>query len=104
MKVIITGSTGMVGNLILDICLHSDKIREVVSFVRKPSGKSRNQKLKEVVISDFENYSEYTIYFQNVSSAFFNRFSCVLIASCFSFSSSAFRLLAFFASRNTEIL
>jgi NAD dependent epimerase/dehydratase family enzyme len=57
MKVIIAGSTGMVGNLILDICLHSDKIREVVSFVRKPSGKSRNQKLKEVVISDFENYS-----------------------------------------------
>ena len=71
MKVIIAGSTGMVGNLILDTCLQSDKIKEVVSFVRRPSEKNDNKKLKEVLISDFENYSEYSIYFQNVSSAFF---------------------------------
>jgi nucleoside-diphosphate-sugar epimerase len=71
MRVIIAGSTGMIGRLILNHCLVSDEIREVISFVRKPSDKIVDRKLKEVVLSDFEDYSEHYSEFENVSVAFF---------------------------------
>jgi hypothetical protein len=38
MKVIIAGSTGMVGSLILDLCIESEKIDEMRTLVRKPTG------------------------------------------------------------------
>lgn len=71
MKVIIAGSTGMVGGLILNLCLESDKINEVICFVRKPTHLTEIPKLKEVVISNFEDYSEHLSEFENVSVAFF---------------------------------
>lgn len=70
MKVIIAGSTGMVGQLVLTNCLNSDKITEVISLVRKPTGQ-KHDKLTEVLISDFGDYSQYENLFKDISVAFF---------------------------------
>ncbi|MEM1219449.1 MAG: NAD(P)H-binding protein [Bacteroidota bacterium] len=70
MKVIIAGSTGMIGQLILDSCLRSDKVTEVVSLVRKPTGRDVD-KLSEIVIQDFGDYSTHAALFQGVNQAFF---------------------------------
>lgn len=69
-KVVITGSTGMVGSMLLHICLHSEKISEVVALVRKKSG-IKNEKLQEVVVNDFLNYEEYVHHFKNVDIVFY---------------------------------
>lgn len=70
MKVIITGSSGMVGKLVLNNCLNSDKITEVRSLVRKPTGQ-KHKKLTEVVIANFEDYSAQENLFKDISVAFF---------------------------------
>lgn len=70
MKAIIAGGTGMVGNLILNHCLESAQINEIISLVRKPTG-MKHQKLKEVVIHDFEDYSTHQALFQGIDMAFF---------------------------------
>jgi uncharacterized protein YbjT (DUF2867 family) len=70
MKVIITGSSGMVGSLVLTNCLNSDKATEVISLVRKPTGQKHN-KLTEIVISNFEDYSNEECLFKDISAAFF---------------------------------
>jgi len=70
MKVIIAGGTGMVGSLVLNHCLNTADISEVISLGRKPTEK-KDTKLKEVVISNFEDYSEQEHLFKNVDVAFF---------------------------------
>ena len=70
MKVIIAGSTGMVGKLVLNNCLKYDKIIEVRSLVRKPTG-LKHPKLTEIVIQNFEDYSEYSSLFRDINVAFF---------------------------------
>lgn len=70
MKVIITGGSGMVGNLVLTNCLNSDKITEVRSLVRKPTGQ-KHKKLTEIVITNFEDYSAQVNLFKDISAAFF---------------------------------
>ncbi len=70
MKVIVTGSTGMIGGLILDLCLDAEQVTEVVSLVRK-EGIRTHPKLTEVIISDFEDYTNYEAYFTNVHAGFF---------------------------------
>ncbi|MGS2737692.1 NAD-dependent epimerase/dehydratase family protein [Sinomicrobium sp. M5D2P17] len=60
MKVIITGTTGMVGEGVLLECLQNNKVSEVLSISRKPCG-IKNQKLTELLVADFfeiENYAE----------------------------------------------
>jgi len=52
MKVIITGTTGMIGEGVLLEILSSDKITEVLSVSRKPIGKT-HPKLKEYIVPDF---------------------------------------------------
>lgn len=70
MKVIIAGSTGMIGGLIVDRCLQSSEVTEVVSLVR--SGSSRTDtKLTEVIITDFQDYSDYSAFFNTVQAGFF---------------------------------
>lgn len=71
MKVIITGSSGMIGGLILQNCCDSDQITEIISMVRKRSHIPQNTKIKEVVIDDFNNYSAHSALFENVGAAFF---------------------------------
>lgn len=52
MKVIITGTTGMIGEGVLIECLNNPEITEVLSVSRKPTGKV-HPKLKEYVVPDF---------------------------------------------------
>ena len=54
-KVIISGSTGMVGSIVLQLCLDSAEVSEIISFVRKPTS-IHHTKYKEVVIADFLHY------------------------------------------------
>ncbi len=70
MKVLFAGSTGMIGNLILNHCLSSNKIDKVITIVRKPS-KLQHPKLSEVIIEDFEDYSNHIETFQGIDSAYF---------------------------------
>jgi hypothetical protein len=52
MKVIITGTTGMVGEGILLECLNIPQITEILGVSRKPSGIT-HPKLTEYIVSDF---------------------------------------------------
>lgn len=70
MKAIITGSTGMIGKLILNKCLQSANIQQVVSLVRRPTVQM-HAKLTEVVVDNFEDYSNHETVFEGVDIAFF---------------------------------
>jgi len=52
LKIILTGSTGMVGEGVLHECLHSDLVSEVLVVNRKPCGYTHN-KLRELILPDF---------------------------------------------------
>ena len=52
MKVIITGTTGMVGKGVLLECLENSLISEVLVINRAPLN-LKNAKLKEVILKDF---------------------------------------------------
>jgi hypothetical protein len=54
MKVIITGSTGMVGKGVLLECLDDKRVEEVL-IVNRSSLKMQHPKLKEVLLQDFNN-------------------------------------------------
>jgi len=70
MNIIIAGSTGMIGNLVLNQCLNADKISKVISLVRKPTG-LKHEKLIEVVIQNFEDYAEHANLFKDIQCAYF---------------------------------
>ncbi|MCU7549688.1 NAD-dependent epimerase/dehydratase family protein [Chitinophagaceae bacterium LB-8] len=56
-KVIITGTTGMVGEGVLMECLDHPQISEVLSVSRRPNGRS-HPKLKEYIVPNFLNLQE----------------------------------------------
>lgn len=56
MKVIITGTTGMVGEGVLHICLQDPRIESVLIINRKPLGRT-HPKLKEILHTDFYDLS-----------------------------------------------
>jgi uncharacterized protein YbjT (DUF2867 family) len=70
MKILITGASGMIGKLVMNHCLHSETITEVISFVRKSTGQ-KHPKLTEIVLTNFEDYSGYAELFRNADAAFF---------------------------------
>ncbi len=53
-KVIITGSTGMIGESVLDQCIKHDSVEKILIINRRPSG-VQNTKVKEIVLPDFSN-------------------------------------------------
>ena len=55
MKVIITGSTGMVGEGVLLECLINPNVKEILIVNRRPYEGKRNFKLKELIVPDFFN-------------------------------------------------
>lgn len=57
MKVIITGTTGMVGEGVLLECLNQSEITEVLSVSRKSTG-MLHPKLKEYIVADFLSLKE----------------------------------------------
>lgn len=58
MKVIITGTTGMIGEGVLIECLANPEITEVLSVSRRPTGMT-HPKLKEYIVSDFLSIPEH---------------------------------------------
>lgn len=56
MKVILFGSSGMVGQGVLRECLISPDVESVVAVVRKPTGQ-QHVKLRELVHDDFTNFA-----------------------------------------------
>ncbi len=66
----ITGASGMIGSLVLEQCLSSAEISQVISLVRRSTGK-KHAKLREIIISNFTDYSEQTDLFQHIDIAFF---------------------------------
>jgi nucleoside-diphosphate-sugar epimerase len=55
-NILITGTNGMIGKLILQICLERDDVAKVTSITRKPLG-IYHPKLVEVIHTDFLDYS-----------------------------------------------
>ncbi|WP_333601100.1 NAD(P)H-binding protein [Flavobacterium sp.] len=70
MNVIITGSNGMIGGLILNQCLNHSEVTQVTSIVRKPTG-NNHPKLKEIVHTDFLDFSAIEAAFQNQDVCFY---------------------------------
>jgi nucleoside-diphosphate-sugar epimerase len=56
-NILITGTNGMIGKLILQICLKRDDVAKVTSITRKPLG-IYHPKLVEVIHTDFLDYSK----------------------------------------------
>jgi uncharacterized protein YbjT (DUF2867 family) len=55
-KVIITGSTGMVGEGVLHVCLNHPQVKSVLVINRRPCA-IRHEKLKEIIHKDFLDFS-----------------------------------------------
>ncbi len=70
MNVLIMGSTGMIGKIILRECLQSEKVRRVTTIVRKATGMS-HAKLNEVVHGDYLNYDPIDYHFEQIDAAYF---------------------------------
>lgn len=58
MKVIITGSTGMVGEGVLLECLCNSNVKEILIVNRRPYEGKRNPKLTELIVPDFLHLEE----------------------------------------------
>jgi nucleoside-diphosphate-sugar epimerase len=69
-NIIITGSNGMIGSLILHRCLSDPEVTTVTSIVRKPSGVT-NPKLHEIIHFDFMNYDKIKERLRNQDICFF---------------------------------
>lgn len=70
LKAIVAGSTGMLGSLVLNNCLISDKIDKVISVDRK-SSEIKHQKLTKIITQNFEDYSDYAELFKDADIGFF---------------------------------
>ena len=55
-RAIITGSTGMVGEGVLHVCLQQSEVEAILVINRKPCGIT-HPKLKEIIHTDFYNIS-----------------------------------------------
>lgn len=55
-NIIITGSTGMIGSLVLENCLKSDDVNQVTVITRKKSG-VKHPKLIEIIHDNFLDFS-----------------------------------------------
>lgn len=71
MKVIIAGSTGMIGGLILEECIKSDKIKTIINIIRKPEQSHQHKKVENCIIRDFISYDQKHQIFQNIDAAYF---------------------------------
>ena len=70
-RVLLAGASGMVGNLILQNCIASNEVKEIVSLVRRPSNVN-HQKLNEILTEDFSNYEAQEEAFKDIYAAFFS--------------------------------
>lgn len=71
MKVILFGSSGMVGSGVLHECLADERVREVITVVRNPQGGVLHPKQRELVRHDFEEYGDARGHFRGADACFF---------------------------------
>jgi len=69
-KVIITGATGMVGEGVLNECLHHDDVEQILSISRRPCGIT-HPKLKEIVHTNFYDLSSVEVQLAGYNACFF---------------------------------
>ena len=69
-NVLITGATGMVGNIVLQHCIESFRITQITSLTRRSSG-IKHPKLKEVIVPDFTDFTPFEADFENIDIAYF---------------------------------
>jgi nucleoside-diphosphate-sugar epimerase len=69
-NIIITGSNGMIGGLILENCLQRNDVAKVTSITRRSTG-IKHPKLVEVIHGDYLNYSAIEENFKNQDVCFF---------------------------------
>jgi nucleoside-diphosphate-sugar epimerase len=69
-NIIITGSNGMIGNLILQNCLQRKDVAKVTSITRKPLG-IYHPKLEEIIHTDFLDYTKIELYLKNQDVCFY---------------------------------
>ncbi|WED23223.1 NAD(P)H-binding protein [Vibrio sp. JC009] len=70
MKVLLTGATGMIGGLVLEMSLNDSRVSQVVSLVRRKSGIS-HKKLHEIVIEDFFSLEQVEEYLTDTDVVFY---------------------------------
>jgi uncharacterized protein YbjT (DUF2867 family) len=70
MKIIITGSTGMVGEGVLLECLANPLVTNVLMINRKPSPR-RHSKLQELLVPDFNHIADYATALGGYDACFF---------------------------------
>ena len=69
-NVLITGATGMVGNIVLQHCLESFRVTRIISLTRRSSG-INHPKLKEIIVTDFTDFSTHKTDFEDIDIAYF---------------------------------
>ena len=69
-NILITGTNGMIGRLILDRCLERTDLAKITSITRKPIGIT-HPKLQEVLHADFLDFSGIEQHFANQDTCFF---------------------------------
>ncbi|HEU4609643.1 MAG TPA: NAD-dependent epimerase/dehydratase family protein [Chitinophagaceae bacterium] len=70
MKVIITGSTGMVGRGVLLECLEDDQIESVLLLNRNPT-EVKHSKIKEILVKDFFDWTGFLEQLKGYQACFF---------------------------------
>ena len=70
LKIIITGTTGYVGEGVLLECLKSDKVEKVLSVSRKSTGR-KHEKLEELIIPNFKDLPENDERFKGYNACFY---------------------------------
>ena len=69
-NVLITGATGLVGGNVLQACLQSEEIGNVVSLLRRPSG-IKHEKLREIIVDDFGEFTGKEDHFKNIDITYY---------------------------------
>ena len=69
-NIIITGSTGMIGRLVLEACLKRADVQQMTTISRRPVGMA-HPKLTEVTHPDFLNYTTIENQFKNQDVCFY---------------------------------
>lgn len=69
-NIIITGTNGMIGKLILEACLQRNDVSKITSVTRRPVG-IKNEKLVEIFHEDFSDFTAIDEHFKNQDVCFY---------------------------------
>ena len=69
-KILITGSNGMIGQLVLSLCLERADVSKVISITRKKTG-IQHPKLTEIIHHDFLQYNDLYELLQGIDICFY---------------------------------